>query len=75
MKDTIQFTGREISDEAVAQRAYEIWQDRGCPEGTSEEDWETAKAELIAEQQPNRSALVRRPAWLRLLDRLRGKAA
>ena len=74
MENTIQFTGQEISDDAISQRAYEIWQARGCPEGTSDEDWQTAKEELTAERRQNCDA-SRRPAWLRLLDRLRGKAA
>jgi hypothetical protein len=30
----------------IAARAYEIWQSRGCPEGTAEEDWFRAAAEL-----------------------------
>jgi hypothetical protein len=30
----------------IAKRAYEIWQSRGCPEGSSEEDWFRAAAEL-----------------------------
>lgn len=75
MEDTIQFVTGEITDEAIAQRAYEIWQRRGRPEGTSEEDWQTAQAELAAEQQGRQNDSSRRPAWLRLLDRLRGKAA
>ena len=61
----------EVSDDEIAQRAYEIWESRGRPEGTGDEDWQTAKDQLIAER--NRLSL-RRPL-VRLFNRLRGKAA
>ena len=32
----------------IATRAYEIWQERGCPDGTAEEDWYHAAEELRA---------------------------
>lgn len=32
--------------EEIAVRAYELWEARGCPEGSSEEDWFTAEAQL-----------------------------
>ncbi len=31
---------------AIAALAYEFWQDRGCPDGTPEEDWFRAEEEL-----------------------------
>ena len=40
------------SHEAIARRAYAIWQERGCPWGSPEEDWLRAEQELI--EQPNR---------------------
>ncbi len=39
----------EVTDEVVACRAYEKWQQRGCPLGQSEEDWFAARAELEEE--------------------------
>lgn len=30
----------------IARLAYSYWQDRGCPEGSPEEDWLRAEAEL-----------------------------
>jgi hypothetical protein len=30
----------------IAERAHEIWQSKGCPEGSSEEDWFQAAEEL-----------------------------
>jgi hypothetical protein len=32
--------------EEIAVRAYELWERRGCPEGSSEEDWFAAEAQL-----------------------------
>lgn len=32
--------------EQIAQLAYSYWQARGCPEGSSEEDWLRAESEL-----------------------------
>jgi len=32
--------------EQIARLAYSYWQDRGCPEGSPEEDWLRAEAEL-----------------------------
>ena len=37
---------RAIGADEVAMRAYQIWMERGCPEGTSTEDWLTAETEL-----------------------------
>ena len=34
--------------ELIAQRAYEIWQESGCPEGCEQEHWYQAEAELLA---------------------------
>lgn len=39
-----------ISDEQIAQRAYELWEARGCPSGDGTEDWEAARAELMAQR-------------------------
>ncbi len=39
---------RSIRTEEVATRAYHIWMERGCPEGTSTEDWLTAEKELLS---------------------------
>jgi hypothetical protein len=37
-----------VSEEEIARRAYEIWQARGCPPSDGSEDWQAAKAELLA---------------------------
>ena len=31
------------SHKSIAERAYELWQQRGCPDGTAEQDWFEAK--------------------------------
>lgn len=35
-----------ISDSIIAKRAYELWLDRGCPEGSPEVDWYEAQSEM-----------------------------
>jgi len=34
--------------EQIAALAYALWQQRGCPEGSSDEDWFRAEQELLA---------------------------
>lgn len=36
----------ELSPEMIAKRAFQIWETRGRPRGTSVEDWLEAEAEL-----------------------------
>ena len=52
------------SENEIAQRAYQRWIDRGCPQGDGREDWFAAEAELSAappprHRSPLRSALRR----------------
>jgi len=58
-----------VSDDAIARRAYELWEARGCPEGDGQDDWRLAKNQLLAEQRRRQKPL------LRLLSRLRSPAA
>ncbi len=58
-----------VTEEAIAQRAYEFWQARGCPESDGSEDWQAAEAALIAEAKQ-----AKRPIK-RLFARLRNRAA
>jgi hypothetical protein len=58
-----------ISDEAIAKRAYEIWEARGRPQGDGTDDWQLAKKQLQAEARRKQ-----RPIF-RLLSRLRSRAA
>lgn len=38
-----------LSHDEIAERAYHIWRNKGCPENQSETHWEEAKAELAKE--------------------------
>ena len=40
----------DFPNEIIAQRAYALWQARGCPQGSGDSDWFTARAELEAER-------------------------
>jgi hypothetical protein len=41
--------------EQIARLAYSYWQDRGCPDGSPEEDWFRAEVDLL-EQAAKRAA-------------------
>ena len=36
---------------SVGELAYQLWQDRGCPDGTAEQDWLDAERQLRAGRQ------------------------
>ena len=61
----------EVTDEAVAQRAYDLWQKRGCPEGDGAEDWQVAFEQVQAEV----SLPPRRRPLKRLFAKLCNRAA
>ncbi len=44
-------TGARPAHEEIAALAYSLWQARGCPEGTPEEDWFNAERTLKAKSQ------------------------
>jgi hypothetical protein len=48
-------TSRPVMPEetVIAARAYELWQERGCPIGSDQEDWFQAEQELTAEVERN----------------------
>ena len=37
---------RTVGENEIALRAYQIWQERGCPSGSDGEDWRQAEEEL-----------------------------
>lgn len=39
----------EPTEEAIALRAYKIWEERGCPDGDGSENWQLAKEQLLSE--------------------------
>jgi hypothetical protein len=55
-----------INDEMIAQRAYHIWQSRGCPQGDGTTDWEIARQQLERESRGALGSLRRVIARLRL---------
>jgi hypothetical protein len=66
-------TQREVTQDEIAQRAYEIWQARGCPPGDGSEDWRAAEAELWADRvRRNGSTQQRVQSWW---SRVRQKVA
>lgn len=58
-----------ITNEMISERAYQIWQSRGCPQGDGNNDWEIAKQQLERE---SRGALG---SLRRIIARLRTRAA
>jgi hypothetical protein len=38
--------GAGASQDAISLRAYELWRQRGCPEGSADQDWFEAAKEL-----------------------------
>jgi hypothetical protein len=47
-----------VSEDAIRERSYIIWERQGRPQGKDLEHWLQAKAELEAEQQPRRKSLT-----------------
>jgi hypothetical protein len=45
-----------VDERTIATRAYEIWQQRGCPIGSDQEDWFQAESELNASKAQLKSA-------------------
>ncbi|NOY30507.1 MAG: DUF2934 domain-containing protein [Planctomycetes bacterium] len=59
----------QVTEEAIAERAYTLWQTRGCPAGDGQNDWQDAKTQLAAEATPRHKPLRR------LFSRFRSHAA
>jgi hypothetical protein len=64
-----------VSDEEIAKRAYAIWQARGCPPSDGIEDWEAAKAELVAARVGRNGSTQQRLQtwWRRVRDKIAGQ--
>ena len=41
---------QECSSQDIARLAYALWQQRGCPQGSSEQDWCEAEQQLCSPQ-------------------------
>jgi hypothetical protein len=61
-----------VSEDEIAQRAYLIWEARGCPPGDGAEDWQAAKAELLADRVSRNGSTQKRlqAMWQRVRERL-----
>jgi hypothetical protein len=46
--------------EDIAQLAYALWQERGCPIGSPESDWFEAEQKLVRSAERRESGLTRR---------------
>ncbi len=46
----------ENLQERIRQRAYELYEARGCTPGHQEEDWYSAETEILALDRPQRAA-------------------
>ena len=68
--------GEPAGEEDIARRAYEIWQQRGCPPGDGKDDWQAAETELLALRIPRSSTTEQRVRswWSRLRGKLLGNA-
>jgi hypothetical protein len=51
--------GVESGDEAIAKLAYQLWLQRGQPDGSSEEDWYRAQDLLRSEEAVNAPSSAR----------------
>ncbi len=49
MKQYADHDGKDVgalSDDEIAETAYLLWRERGCPEGSAEQDWFEAREHL-----------------------------
>jgi Protein of unknown function (DUF2934) len=46
----------ELTHDEIAAHAYRCWHERGCPEGSPEEDWHRAERELRERRTPKTAA-------------------
>ncbi len=66
----------QITHDAIAQRAYDLWVERGRPEGgDGREDWDAAVAQLTAEAIEPQDEPATAPPLLRLWRKIRNRAA
>jgi hypothetical protein len=63
-----------ISDDEIAQRAYAIWQSRGCPPSDGTDDWQVAKNELMAARVSRNGSTQQRLQtwWQRVREKVAG---
>ena len=62
---------RSISSEQIAQRAYEIWESRGCPTGDGTDEWMAAERELLHDDRPGVIGILKKIVTARILRPVR----
>ena len=45
--------GGAIPEDAISKKAYQLWLERGCPEGSPEQDWYQAESQLKGRSEPS----------------------
>ena len=48
----------EFSRAEIAQRAFELWHERGCPVGSPDVDWKEAEQDLLARGRGSKAAVA-----------------
>jgi hypothetical protein len=46
LQEPAAFSAQEFSHERCSELAYALWQQRGCPEGSADEDWFEAERQM-----------------------------
>jgi hypothetical protein len=54
--------------EQIGALAYELWQARGCPDGTPDEDWFRAEREIAGSKRVDEKEVESRPSSERSID-------
>ena len=47
MEESAEETLTQLTQQEIQARAYELWQQRGCPDGSPEVDWFAAENEIL----------------------------
>jgi hypothetical protein len=45
---------QNVEPEVIERRAYALWQERGCPIGSDQDDWYRAERELNGQEEPEK---------------------
>jgi hypothetical protein len=62
----------ELEEQRIRERAYELWQQDGAPEGRADEYWEKAQRQVLAESSGT-SAPIEEPEALEGKDTVSGE--
>jgi Protein of unknown function (DUF2934) len=48
----------QFSRDEIAQRAFELWHERGCPVGSPDVDWKEAEQDLLSRSRGSKAAVA-----------------